>query len=764
MSAVQERSKCYLTIANLIFAVEKRRPELASKDVKQDSMRWFASVASTVALTVVHLLILSPKGHYIRLISSHRISPLRQIPLFLGILSWQSVRSEHLEVLPLVPSSPPSVHYDPKHTDTLQPKQRLVDDMARPSKKASHPKRRRVLRLLLQEAWHDAGPLVMGSCAMLVSSMANQAFPRLMGRLIDQESGRGSTTSTNSSSNGGGLASMGLIVLGGGLASLLRTTLLQSVEGSIAVRLRQEAVTCLFTRKDLQWFQTERLTAVSDDDGKDSSTALTSPATTTTPTNAPAEITPAALGSILEEDVFLMASTVTNSFANLLRSTSSVVWSTFHMLQLDASLFGLSAAIIPLVGAAAMVLHKSVKRITEEKRVVALRAASFVEERLHHMAMVKLACREEEEVAAYAQLQEESLRLTRVAALQSGAFMGFLFAASSSALLLVVHYGGRSVARGHMTSGQLTSFATYSFLLGLGTSGILNALGGFSKGLVAAERYYQLVEPPSDDPAALPGTGTDTPQAAPIPEVKSIAFDQVDFTYRSTGAQVLADVSFALERGKVVALVGNNGSGKSTIAHLLAGLYEPTAGSIRLADGTEFSQLNKTTRKHLVQLVPQATALFNTSIFENVRYSQPDATEEEVLVALEEANCRSLIAKLEGGIYYEVGLNGSRLSGGERQRLALARALLSDPAILVMDEPASSLDAAGETAVAEAIAACRSTTSNRGLLLITHQAKSLALTDAILVLQEGRITERGSFPSLQKNPQSALRQLMPDIV
>jgi ABC-type multidrug transport system fused ATPase/permease subunit len=154
------------------------------------------------------------------------------------------------------------------------------------------------------------------------------------------------------------------------------------------------------------------------------------------------------------------------------------------------------------------------------------------------------------------------------------------------------------------------------------------------------------------------------------------------------------------------------------------------------------------------------------SILDNIRYSNPDASEEDVRRALKRANCESLLSKLEGGIHFVVGLNGSKLSGGERQRLALARALLSDPILLCLDEPASSLDSEGETAVSDALRACRESDQDgqgRALLLITHQAKSLELVDQIVVLEDGVIVETGLYKELSTRPNSELCRLMPEL-
>jgi ABC-type multidrug transport system fused ATPase/permease subunit len=283
--------------------------------------------------------------------------------------------------------------------------------------------------------------------------------------------------------------------------------------------------------------------------------------------------------------------------------------------------------------------------------------------------------------------------------------------------------------------------------------------------MVSAERYYRLFDTVSDknkqDSQSNDKVIVDKVDI--LSTIESIAFDNVCFSYKSTGTQVLKDISFTLGRGKVVALLGSNGAGKSTVASILAGLYKPTGGRISMSDGTDVTTLDKTSKKRLVQVILQSTALLNMSILENVRYSQPQATEQEVVNALQQANCNNLISKLQGGLDYVVGLNGCKLSGGERQRLALARALLSDPICLVMDEPNSSLDAEGESAVVDALTACRAG-KGRSLLLITHQAKSLRLADEILVMQGGMIVERGTFDDLKGNPKSLLCKLMPDIV
>ena len=234
---------------------------------------------------------------------------------------------------------------------------------------------------------------------------------------------------------------------------------------------------------------------------------------------------------------------------------------------------------------------------------------------------------------------------------------------------------------------------------------------------------------------------------------------------------ILQDLSFSLSRGEVVALVGGNGSGKSTTASILAGMYSPQSGEVSLNTtdtdtDTTAKPLNYNTdieRKDqvkLIQVVPQAPALFNMTILDNVRYSRPDASEEDVRAAMKSANC-DFVSNLDasnGGLEYQVGRNGIRLSGGQRQRIGLARAFLANPVFLVLDEPSSAMDAEGEIALKNTMTACRS--SNRGLLVITHRAKTLELADRILVLKDGKLVEEGKLEELQKRRDGELVSLM----
>jgi ABC-type multidrug transport system fused ATPase/permease subunit len=231
----------------------------------------------------------------------------------------------------------------------------------------------------------------------------------------------------------------------------------------------------------------------------------------------------------------------------------------------------------------------------------------------------------------------------------------------------------------------------------------------------------------------------------------------------------LKDLSFSLSRGEVVALVGANGSGKSTIASLLAGMYRPQSGEISLypnstGDATQplsyVRDVNRKDQVHLVQVVPQAPALFNVTILDNIRYSRSDASEEDVVTAMKSANC-TFVSTLDDGLDYQVGRNGIRLSGGQRQRIGLARAFLADPVFLVLDEPTSAMDVEGEKALKDTIKACRS--SNRGLLVITHKAKTLEYCDRILVLNDGKLVQEGTMEDLHKEKDGEFVALMSDL-
>ena len=550
---------------------------------------------------------------------------------------------------------------------------------------------------LSTDLWSQIVPLTLGSLALLGSSLANQALPRVVGQVLD---GR-----TNASS-------LTWLVLGGGLASWLRTTCLARAQAGLLQKLRQRAWQALMT-----------LGSTSDR-------------------------SPAHVDALLNHDMAQLAKSCTTTLANGLRSTSAVCFSAYHMFLLDPSLLACSASVVPLVGAMAMLLRQSVQKLVRQQQALETDLASFVHERWTHKDVVQLAHRQADEVQHYVDQQRKALQLAHKVALAQGSLMAFLFASSSGALLWVV--GRKSTT----SPGQLTSFATYSFLLGLGTSGLVKGLSEWMQTGVCVERYVALLEE-----ADVRCHDDDEPPSQSVETIDSLELENVSFEYSEQA--VLKGCSLKLERGKIVALVGMNGAGKSTIASLLVGLLQPSQGSILLSDGTPLAAVSQESRKSLVQLVPQSTALFNLSVRENVRYGQPKASDDEILDALKLANCTRLMDKLDHGLDFVVGLNGDKLSGGERQRLALARALLSDPAVLIMDEPTSSLDAEGEGAIRDAMDVCRS--QGKAFLLITHQAASLESADVIHVLKDGTIVESGTLSALRSDPSSELCSLMPDV-
>lgn len=554
--------------------------------------------------------------------------------------------------------------------------------------------------------------------------------------------------------------------------------MLNRAQDGIASSLRTQLFRSLLIDRGVEWYHLDSKAKRNrkDSDKKDTQKNDEEVSTSTTTESSLSSHSPSAIQSILTKDVEAASSTITTTLANTFRSSCSIIFATKNMFNINPNLLSISIGIVPLIGSAAVILNKFVKKINTEYHSITEKAEEFATERIDHISMVKTSNREYDEVEQYEKMQLDARKLSRKASLAKGLFMGFMFSSSSAALVCLFNIGGKSVAREKMTFGELKTFATYTFMLGLGTSGLMKGLGQIIQGMMCAERIYDLLytADSGDDDKIM----KDQVENANVDNVvidhdavKKVSVSAVNFSYASDPSHsILKNISLSIERGEIIALVGSNGAGKSTLASLLVALYQPSSGTITVDTGdaqVSFHTLDRKTQSSLVQLVPQNPVMFDMTIRDNVTYTNPNATEQDIQTALSAANCNTFIAKLKDGVDQHTGRNGCKLSGGQRQRLALARALLCDPALLILDEPNSSMDAEGDTAVSDAVRNCRTGDGNknkkRGLLLITHRMTTLELADVIVVLKDGEIIERGKYTDLVANKNSALCNLMPDL-
>lgn len=234
-----------------------------------------------------------------------------------------------------------------------------------------------------------------------------------------------------------------------------------------------------------------------------------------------------------------------------------------------------------------------------------------------------------------------------------------------------------------------------------------------------------------------------------------IEFDNIDFKYSSTGNMIYQGLSVKIAAGEKLALVGPSGSGKSTFVKLLQRLYNVTDGRI-LIDGQDISQVTLESLRQAISLVPQDPILFHRSLFDNIAYGKPDASEEEIIAAAKKSFAHDFITALPKGYDTLVGERGIKLSGGERQRVAIARAILTDSPILIMDEATSSLDSISEHYIQRALEALM---KGRTTITIAHRLSTIQQADRILVFDQGKIVEQGSHKDLMKNPDSHYKKL-----
>ena len=304
--------------------------------------------------------------------------------------------------------------------------------------------------------------------------------------------------------------------------------------------------------------------------------------------------------------------------------------------------------------------------------------------------------------------------------------------------VIVLAAGSIMVVKGQMSLGTLVAFIAYIASIYDPINRLTEVDNIFQEAIAAGERIFELLDETMEV--------KDAPEAVGLPVIRGeMVFDQVDFNYGS-GDRVLQDISFTMAPGEVVALVGPSGAGKTSIANLICRFYDPVNGNVTI-DGYDLRNIKLNSLRRQVAVVLQDSFLFNNTVAENLHYGKPDATEDELIAAARAANAHDFIMQLPNGYDTEIGERGVRLSGGQKQRLALTRAILADPRILILDEATSSVDAEAEYLIQQAL---ERVLKGRTALVIAHRLSTIRNADKIIVLERGRVAEVGKHAELMQ--------------
>ncbi|TRO48572.1 ABC transporter ATP-binding protein, partial [Candidatus Bathyarchaeota archaeon] len=434
----------------------------------------------------------------------------------------------------------------------------------------------------------------------------------------------------------------------------------------------------------------------------------------------------------IDRIISLVSSGVLNAISNVI-TLVGIIW---IMVWMDPWLSAISFSVVPLIVIFAYIWGKRVRTVYRETRKTIASVSAKIEESVSGMKEIHAYSRERESRQEFQEVNVSNMQANVTASRTMSAFMPLVTAFGAIGNFLVLWFGGNAVMKGTMTVGVLFAFMSYMNRF----FWPIQALSGFwnevQSAFAAAERVFHIMDTEIEI--------SEKPDAVVIPPIEGrIAYENVDFSYED-GVPVLQDIDLVIEPNTTVALVGPTGAGKTTMINLLYRFYDPKEGRVTV-DGYDLRDVKLEKYRKQMAIVLQDPFLFAGTVRQNIKYGNLEASDERVIEVAKAVGAHDFIMRMPDGYDTEVRERGSRLSMGQRQLISLARALIANPRILIMDEATSSIDAYTELIIKEAM---EKVLHDRTSIVIAHRLSTVRNADMIVALQEGRIVEKGTHAEL----------------
>lgn len=453
--------------------------------------------------------------------------------------------------------------------------------------------------------------------------------------------------------------------------------------------------------------------------------------------------------SRLTTDTTLLQSIIGSSFSMAMRSALMCFGAIIMLFATNVKLTLIVLASVPLVLASVPLVlvpilfyGRRVRALSRQSQDSMADVGSYAGEAIEHIKTVQSFSSEPYERAAFAVEVEKAYEVGRQRVKQRAILISGVIVIVFSAIAGMLWVGGSDVIHGKMSAGDLAAFVFYAIMVASSTATISEVMGELQRAAGATERLIEILQVDSD----IKAPSNHLPIRPDMPA--EVNFKSVSFNYPSRPNQpAIKELNLTAEQGKVLALVGPSGAGKTTLFELLQRFYDPQKGQV-LFGGEDIRQFDPNELRRQMALVPQQPALFSHDVFHNIRYGNPEATDEQVIEAAKKAHAHEFIEKLPEGYHSFLGERGVRLSGGQKQRIAIARAILKDPKILLLDEATSALDSESEHHVQQALEALM---KRRTTLIIAHRLSTIQHADKIAVLDNGELVDVGNHQSLMQS-------------